>query len=178
MELQFELLNEQNSIDLVPFLTSCRWPFHGDPEPKKETILEKIEKSWYEDDRHTFWVIDAEEKIGLVIIHDINDTIPLFDIRIREDKRGKGYGAQSVKWLTNYVFNLKPSKIRLEAQTRSDNYAMRKTLHNCGFVKEGYLRYAWENEDGTIHDAITYSIIRPDWENEQRTPIRLDDVAY
>ncbi|MDX5475238.1 MAG: GNAT family N-acetyltransferase [Bacillaceae bacterium] len=178
MELQFELINERNSINLVSFLTSCSWPFHGDPEPKEETILERIEKGWYEDGRLTFWIMEDGEKIGLVIIHDINDTIPVFDIRIREDKRGLGYGAQSVKWLTDYVFNMEPSKIRLEAHTRSDNHAMRKTLHKCGFVKEGYLRYAWENDDGTIHDAITYSIIRPDWENEQLTPIQLDDVEY
>ncbi|WP_096152840.1 MULTISPECIES: GNAT family N-acetyltransferase [Bacillus] len=178
MELQFELLNEKNAVDLVTFLTSCRWPFHGDPEPKKESILERIEKGWYEDNRHTFWVIEDGKRIGLVIIYDINDSIPLFDIRIREDIRGRGFGAQSVKWLTDYVFNMEPSKIRLEAHTRSDNYAMRKTLHKCGFVKEGYLRYSWENDDGTIHDAITYSIIRPDWENELRTPIRLDDLAY
>lgn len=52
---------------------------------------------------------------------------------------------------------------RVEAYTRSDNLAMRKTLSSCRFVKEGYLRQAWENDDGSISDSICYAMIRDDW---------------
>lgn len=55
---------------------------------------------------------------------------------------------------------------------------MRKALTKCGFVKEGYLRDAWENDDGSIMDAIIYAATRSDWENGTTTPIQLHDEPY
>lgn len=55
---------------------------------------------------------------------------------------------------------------------------MRKTLNKCGFVKEGYLRDAWGNDDGSVADSICYALIRKDWENKQVTPSKLDDLPY
>lgn len=55
---------------------------------------------------------------------------------------------------------------------------MNKTPLMSGFVKEGYLRNAWENDDGTISDSIIYSIIRSDWENKSKTEIKLNDFPF
>ncbi|WP_433750334.1 GNAT family N-acetyltransferase [Falsibacillus pallidus] len=176
---EFQFIRFQNELDdLVSFLTNNTWKFHSNPTPVKEQIVEQYHNGWYQDDREAFWIVHEEEKIGLLIIHDINDTIPLFDIRLRNNLRGKGIGTKAVSWMVDYIFRLPDKKIRIEAYTRSDNLPMRKTLYKCGFVKEGYLRSAWENSDGTVNDSICYANIRSDWENKKTTPIRLEDFPF
>lgn len=66
----------------------------------------------------------------------------------------------------------------IEAYTRCDKIAMTKTSSKCGYVKEGYLRNAWENNDGTVSDSIYYAFIRSDWENKEITPIKLNDLPF
>lgn len=72
----------------------------------------------------------------------------------------------------------KKGKIRIEGYTRADNLAMRKCFTKAGFVKEGYLRNAWENEDGSISDTVLYASIFDDWKDNITTPIKLDEVPY
>jgi len=176
-ELTFKKL-ENELEDLVAFFTTNTWNFHANPNPKAENIRKGYQKGWYQDDRETFWIQYNNEKIGLIIIHDITDTIPLFDIRLAKNARGKGFGTQAVKWLTDYVFSLPDKKIRLEAYTRHDNLAMRKTLQISGFVKEGYMRKAWENDDGTVMDSVCYAMIRDDWENKTVTPTKMNELPF
>nr|WP_267917762.1 GNAT family protein [Lederbergia citrisecunda] len=164
--------------DLVSIMTNNTWEYHSDPNPSSEQIIKAFNNGWYHEDRETYWIENHNEKIGLIIIHDIEDTIPLFDIRLSTKHRGKGFGTNAVRWITDYLFRLPDKKIRIEAYTRSDNIAMRKTLSNCGFVKEGYLRNAWENKDGSVSDSICYAIIRTDWENKEQTPIKLNDLPF
>lgn len=160
--------------DLISFLTTNRWEFHSNPNPSEEQIIKSYKNGWYHNDRETFWIEHERTKIGLIVIHDISDTIPLFDIRLHQDVRGMGFGTYAVNWLVDYIFNLPNKKIRIEAYTRSDNLAMRKTLHKCGFVKEGYLRNAWENDDGSVSD----SIIIQDWKSKSITDIKLNDFPF
>lgn len=171
-----KLENEIDDLDL--FMTNNDWEFHSDPKPSSEQIKKAFHKGWYQDERETFWIENLDEKIGLIIIHDICDTISLFDLRLANNARGKGFGTKAVKWMTDYIFSLPDKKIRIEAHTRSDNLAMRKTLSKSGFVKEGYLRYAWENHDGSVSDSICYSIIRSDWEDNVITPIKFYDYPF
>ena len=169
----------QNELDdLLALMTENRWDYHGNVCPSREQVSRKFHDGWYEKGKETFWIHHREDKIGLLILLDINDPIPLFDIRLAEKFRGKGIGKKAVQWLTQYVFNLPDHKMRLEAHTRVDNLAMRKTLYKSGFVKEGYFRCSWNNEDGSISDSICFSMIREDWENETRTPIPKDDCPY
>lgn len=176
-ELRFRKFDNEID-DLVLFITNNSWDYHSDSKPSEEQIVKAYHKGWYKEDKETYWIENNFKKIGLIIIHDISDTIPLFDIRIADNVRGKGFGTKAVKWITDYIFNLPNKKIRIEAYTRSDNLAMRKTLYNCGFVKEGYLRYAWENNDGSVSDSICYAMIRSDWENNVVTPIKLNELPY
>ena len=169
----------ENELDeLVSFMISNYWGFHREQKSSDEHVIKAYHKGWYQDDRETYWIENSDEKIGLIIIHDITDTIPLFDIRLSDKVRGKGFGTKAVKWITEYIFTLSDTKIRVEAYTRSDNLAMRKTLSKCGFVKEGYLRHSWENEDGSVSDSVCYAIIRSDWENNIVTPIQLNDFPF
>ncbi|MER1990155.1 MAG: GNAT family protein, partial [Solibacillus isronensis] len=122
-------------------------------------------------------IIENEQKLGILIIDDIEDTIPLFDLRLSKEARGKGIGQKSLSWLKDYLYGEK-GKIRIEGYTRADNLAMRKCFTKAGFVKEGYLRKAWENDDGTISDTVLYASIYDDWKDNKTTPIKLDEVPY
>ncbi|MEK9198384.1 GNAT family N-acetyltransferase [Ureibacillus sp. 179-F W5.1 NHS] len=169
---------ENELDDLVSFMTKNTWEFHSIPNPSKEQIIENYHNGCYFHNRETFWILKGDKKIGLIVIDDINDTIPLFDIRLDKTVRGKGYGTQAVDWIVQYLFSLPDKKIRIEAHTRWDNLAMRKTLYNCRFVKEGYFRNAWENDNGTIYDSLCYAFIREDWEKDQITPIKLNEIPF
>jgi len=175
--LRFKKFNHELD-DLILFMTTNTWEFHSNPNPTKEQIVNTYKNGWYENDRETFWIEYKNQKIGMLIIHDFSDTIPSFDIRIDGHYQGKGFGEKAVTWLIDYIFQLPDEKIRLEAYTRNDNIRMRKTLHKCGFVKEGYLRQSWENDDGSIHDSVCYSVIRTDWENNVKTPTKLYDLPF
>ncbi len=165
------------TIRLIEFLTSERWPFHGQESPTVDSIKKGINNGFYSDNgNETFWVKMDNEEIGIIRIFDLADPTCLFDIRLKKEYRGKGLGLLCVKWLTKYVFTTYSHIIRIEAHTRKDNFAMRKTLHNCQFVKEAYHRSAWP-QGNKLFDSVGYAILRNDWENNSVTLI-VDDFAY
>lgn len=176
MRLKEWTMEEQEP--LIQFLTTNVWPYHVNTHPGRELIEKAIEEGGYESDAvKTFWVMgDEGEKLGVVQIYDIQDEIPVFDLRIAENQREKGYGLRALKLVTEYVFSLDDPKIRLEGHTRQDNIAMRKTFERVGFVKEAHFRKAWyvpkENE---YYDAITYGITREDFMEGTTTPVGWDD---
>lgn len=176
-ELSFKKFTSELD-DLVSFLTSDEWEFHSQPKPSSEEITRKYNAGWYTDRNETIWIVRKNVKIGLLILHDIKDTIPSFDIRLGCNFRGKGDAKAAILWMIDYLFQLPDQKIRVEAYTRSDNIPMRKTLHKSYFVKEGYLREAWENTDGSVSDMMVYAVIRKDWESKCLTPIRLDEMPF
>ncbi|SDN38933.1 GNAT family N-acetyltransferase [Tenuibacillus multivorans] len=165
--------------ELIDLYTKNEWHYHANPNPSPDEIRERFKSGWFHDDKETFWVLENNQKIGLIIITDVSDTIPLlYDIRLLEEIRGQGYGEKCVKWVTDYIFLSSTNKIRIEAYTRHDNYAMRKVFHKCDYEKEGYLRDSWENDDGRVYDSVLYAMIRSDWEKDQQTPININDVPY
>lgn len=168
--------NSENE-ELLDLLCSNSWPFHSKTKLDPASTNSAIEKGYYSDGRETFWIVENEQKVGLIIIDDIEDTIPLFDLRLTEEARGKGIGQKSLSWLKNYLYGEK-EKIRIEGYTRADNLAMRKCFTKAGFVKEGYLRNAWENEDGSISDTVLYASIYSDWKENKITPIKIGEFPY
>lgn len=175
--LEFYKLTDEID-DLVQFMLSNKWPFHSGGNLSEEQLTKTFQKGWYSDGRETFWIEYNQEKVGLLIIHDIEDSIPLFDLRLQVDVRGKGIGTKTLLWLKDYVFSLPDKKIRIEAYTRCDNLGMRKAFTKSGFVKEGYLRQAWENDDGTISDSLCYAAIRSDWEQGIVTPTKINELPF
>lgn len=177
ISVELSVVEFKNEVDaLIGFLTSDTWEFYGTPNPKPERIRTSYENQYYTgDDRKTFWIISEQNtKMGIIRIYDLQDGTPMFDIRILSKYKGKGIGTTAVNWLVNYIFT-NYSKERIEANTRQDNYAMRCVFHKCGFVKEAYHRRAWENNDGTIYDAIGYGITKEDWKSGKTTPIDWND---
>lgn len=163
--------------ELVDLLCSNYWPFHSNQILNRTTIRRAVERGYYADGRETFWITLDEQKVGIIIIDDIEDTIPLFDLRLTEKARGKGIGVKSLLWLKDYLYGEK-KKLRIEGYTRADNLAMRKCFTNAGFVKEGYLRNAWENENGTVTDAVLYASIYGDWKENKITQIKLREFPF
>ena len=174
--LEIKKYNSENE-ELIDLLSSNHWPFHSKIQLDPAAIKRAIEKGYYSEGREAFWIIKEEQKVGIIIIDDIEDTIPLFDLRLTEEARGKGIGQKSLSWLKDYLYG-EQGKIRIEGYTRADNLAMRKCFTKAGFVKEGYLRNAWENEDGSISDTVLYASIYDDWKDNKTTPIKLDEVPY
>lgn len=174
--MNMQLFNGEQE-ELVQFLCRNDWPYHTNRQLHEEAIRNAIAAGYYNDGRETFWMMLDERRVGIVIIDDIDDTIPLFDLRIAEGARGKQLGTKALHWLQHYLFGER-QKIRIEGYTRADNVAMRKCFTNAGFVKEGYLRNAWENGDGTISDTVLYSVIYDDWRDNKTTPIQLDELPF
>lgn len=176
MKIRFQEFKDE--IDtLVDFLTSDTWEFYGTPNPKPERIRARYENQHYTGDNcKTFWVIlDQELNVGLIRLYDLEDGDPLFDLMILKKYKGMGIGTISVDWLVDYVFTKYPDKVRIEANTRQDNYAMRCVFHKCGFVKESHHRKAWVGQDGIPYDSIGYGLTKDDWQTGKTTPVNWND---
>ncbi|WP_214480534.1 GNAT family protein [Bacillus sp. SM2101] len=175
--LNFNKLSKEMYAELVKLLTSETWPFHGHEMPSEDMIRESITNGYYtENGNETFLITMNDETIGMIRIFDLADPTCLFDLRLKNRYRGKGFGSICVNWLSRYVFKNFAHIVRIEAHTRHDNYAMRKTLYNCGYVKEAYHRNGWP-QGGILHDGVGYTIIRSDWEKNTVTCIN-DSFPY
>lgn len=164
---------------LIHFMTTNSWPYHGQEHPVRALIQKTIEEGGYQSDQvTTFWVENDEgEQVGLVKIFDLQDDIPLFDLRIADPYRGKGYGPKALKMTADFVFSLPEKKIRLEGHTRHDNFAMRKAFERTGFVKEAHMRQAWfSTKENRYFDAVTYGMTREDWQQGITTPVLWEDT--
>lgn len=175
MRLQEWTMEEQEQ--LIHFMTTNTWPYDGHSHPGRSIIEKAIEEGGYESDEvKTFWVESEGRKVGIVKIYDLQEQIPLFDLRIADEWRGYGYGSQALKLVTSYVFGLEEYKIRLEGHTRQDHFAMRKTFERAGFVKEAHLRNAWfAPKENAYYDAVTYGITREDYAKGTTTPVVWED---
>jgi ribosomal-protein-alanine N-acetyltransferase len=76
-------------------------------------------------------------------------------------ERGKGYGTEAVKIMTDYLF-LSKDIVRVQAHTDVRNVASQKVLEKAGFSKEGTLRKS-SFIRGEWRDNFVYSILREEW---------------
>jgi RimJ/RimL family protein N-acetyltransferase len=165
---------------LADFILEHPWPFHSGGEITREFLLQKIDEGNFSSiDVQTFWAkSDTGEARGIIKLFDLDDVedgSPLFDLRIHSGYRGQGIGKQAVQWLTEYLFETYPVLARIEGTTRVDNIAMRKVFVSCGYAKEGHSRKSWLTNDGSKVDAITYGILREDWQSKTITPVNWND---
>ncbi|MFD1738152.1 GNAT family N-acetyltransferase [Bacillus salitolerans] len=170
--LHFKEFNKDTETEeLVHFLIGDTWPFHGQVNPKEESIIKSLNDGFYtENGTRTFWMEQTDRKIGLIRLFDLEDPTCLFDIRLKEAWRQKGIGSKAVRWIADFAFRNYPELIRVEGHTRHDNVGMRKTFSNNGYVKEAYNRKSWPQE-GVLFDSVSYAMIREDWKNGTTTPI-------
>ena len=167
---------------LIDILVNNPWEFHSGKGWTREMVEEEIKSGYFSSvDKKTFFLSDEKEIIGFIRIFDLgddtlDDETPLFDLRIKREFRGKGFGKQAIDLAIEFVFNTYPNKNRFEATTRHDNIAMRKVLEKCGFVKEAHYRQSWPDKNNVKVDTVGYGILRTDWQNKSRTDVNWNDM--
>jgi RimJ/RimL family protein N-acetyltransferase len=179
MAISFARLDDRGTdrIELVDFLTAHEYPFHVTRRPSRAVVEGWIDEGRFgEGDHASYWIDTDDGRIGLVVLEDLTDNAPLFDLRLATEYRGRGLGTAVLKALTAHVFTEMPEVKRFEGQTREDNIAMRKTFMRAGFVKEAHYREAWPVENGTSLASVAYSILRRDWQTGRTTPVVWNDL--
>ena len=158
---------------LITWLCASRWPYHVDTQPTPDSVRRRIEGgAWWGDSSRAFWLEapGVQDPVGLVALQELDDPTPIFDLRIAETERWRGWGGKALRWLARYTFT-ETDKLRLEAHTRADNLGMRRALTRADFVQEAHHRLAWPDAEGAWHDATTYAVLRGDWERGVKTPV-------
>jgi RimJ/RimL family protein N-acetyltransferase len=164
VDITYRRVEPDDADALVSFLTGDTWPFHGSPVVTADQARRWIAAGRYHsDENRAFWIIVAGANAGLIRLMDLADSTPVFDLRLRAQYRGKGIGAQALRWLTGYLFTELPAIRRVEGHTRQDNVAMRRAFLRAGYVKEAHHRDAWPVDGGEVYDAVGYAILRRDW---------------
>ncbi|TCS96830.1 GNAT family N-acetyltransferase [Hazenella coriacea] len=175
MSLKFVSFQPNHLDELISFLTTERWEFHGQPIVSQQMVVNAFERGFYTGiDTKSFLIREGDQTVGFMRLFDLEDPIALFDLRISSDFRGKGFGKQAVNWLTTYLFQTCMNLIRVEAHTRVDNHPMRRTLASCKYVMEGYHRQAWRQAN-QLYDSVSYATLRSDWESGNVTPIPIEE---
>ncbi len=175
MDISFSQLKPKDFKTLEKWLCADTWDYFGKSKLTPEDIKES---TFFNEETKCFWVSNEEKvKVGFIKIFDLNDSTPLFDIRLKTEFRSLGFGEKAVKWIVDYIFTTF-DKLRLEAFTREDNLAMRKILLKSGFVKEAHHRKAWNSDSGVLYDAVGYCILKEDWQNKKLTPVNWKDLDF
>ncbi|WP_120006512.1 GNAT family N-acetyltransferase [Nesterenkonia muleiensis] len=176
--------------EIVTFISSHSYPFHMRTEPSVKQAEENLAGGDYghnpehyetdaaeETDRRGWWAETLDgERLGIVILEDLTDGAPLFDLRLAERHRGRGWGVPILKELTRLVFETYPEVDRFEGQTREDNIAMRKVFLRCGFLKEAHYRRGWPVEGNEPVASVAYAILRQDWATGSTTTFEWEDL--
>lgn len=177
--IQFTEFSLNDKETLAHWLSSDEWNNFASPRISFETAVGWIERGGlHGEDKRTFWIeVEPQNKVGLIQLYDLLDATAMFDIRINTSYRGLRIGRKALDWLTQFVFENYPGIIRLEANTRQDNVAMRKVLLSCGYVKEAHYRAGWESGESPLDwvDSVGYAILRYDWLNHTTTFVPWDD---
>ena len=169
--------SEQDSRDLVEFLTSNRFPFHVRARHSEESARESVASGrFWSEESLGYWINDGASRIGLVVLEDLDEDTPMFDLRLAEEFRGKGLGPKVLTALCAKVFEQFPEPVRFEGQTREDNIAMRKTFLRTGFLKEAHYRLGWPTAEGPRVASVAHAILRQDRESKDTTWFEWDDL--
>jgi RimJ/RimL family protein N-acetyltransferase len=175
MTVTFRPVDPDEAEALIDLIASDTWQYYVNTNPSHALVRE-----WYEQGRFTgadnqfFWII-SDEPAGLIGIHDLLDSEPLLEFRIKSAYRGQGIGTLALHWVTQHIFTTWPQMLRISGQTRQDNLTMRKLFRRCGYTKEAHHRQGWPTLDGPRYDSIGYTILRQDWQSGTPTPVNWND---
>ena len=101
--------------------------------------------------------------LGTIILTDIdykNGTAQVHIKMVNGEGRGKGFGTDALKAITEYAF----SELRLNciySEVLSYNHISQKLFAKCGFHRDGILRARVYKENNYI-DVISYSLLKYD----------------
>lgn len=118
-----------------------------------------------QDDRLDLTIVDraSGEWAGELAVNDWDEQNQScgFRIALAPGFRDRGVGSEATRLIVDYVFEALPIH-RISLEVFEFNPRAIHVYERAGFVREGVQRDAlrW---DGEFHDAITMSILRPDW---------------
>jgi RimJ/RimL family protein N-acetyltransferase len=141
------------------------WPHHE--RPSREEILERVGRSGTFQAGMLDLAIDVDGRlVGQVQARRPAGALPpgVFDLGIviyRRDDRGKGYGTEAVRLMTEHAFR-ELGAHRLQLTTEVSNVAMSAAAERAGFAREGVLRGFMPAQDSALDYSI-YGITREDW---------------
>lgn len=136
-------------------------------ENKKQAteIIESFQKGFESQQSIRWGVIEKESHsfigtVGLNRLHLLGKKAEI-GYEIHPDYWRKGYASEAVKKILDYSFE-ELDLYRIGAITFLENDSSKELLRKLGFEKEGILRgYLYQRKQS--HDAVVYSIIKPDW---------------
>lgn len=137
----------------------------------RDSLLDEHTRRWYETragqpDRLDLAVIDNESGtcVGEAVLNEWrpkNDTLS-FRILLGPAGRDRGIGSEATRLMVDHAFRA-TNIHRLELEVYAFNPRAQRVYEKAGFVVEGRHRHAFKYDGGYI-DAITMSILRPEWE--------------
>jgi RimJ/RimL family protein N-acetyltransferase len=169
-DLRCEPYDETQVEQLVSWLSSHSWPYHPSVSPSPDEVRQWLDEGelMAPGERALWLYIPAlSEPVGLMLLQD-RPASTVFDMRIAGRHRGRGIGRKALTWLADTTFTTSP-RIRLEGHARADNLAMIRVFHACGWVREASFRQVWPDADGNYLDAVTYALLKEDWQRQRCT---------
>jgi len=137
--------------------------FYGEYEPLLQVTKLELEKEYDKLPSEEKWFI-IETKDGTRVggmSHFLEGPLMEIGYDLIPRERGKGYGTEAVKLLSDYLF-LSKDIVRIQAQTDPRNVASKRVLEKAGFTIEGILRKSLFVR-GEWRDRALYSILREEW---------------
>ncbi|MFI6919767.1 GNAT family N-acetyltransferase [Nonomuraea spiralis] len=151
----------------------------SDPEVARLTgshgeIDHEAARQWYTTrgdhaDRLDLAIMAGDEYVGEIVLNELNRHNLSCNLRIAllgSRVFGKGYGTEAIELLLDHAFATTPLH-RISLGVYAFNDRARHVYKKIGFVEEGVLRddLLW---DGEWHDAVTMSVLRPEWQARSR----------
>ena len=122
-------------------------------------------------DRLDLAIVDRglDRVVGEVVLNDLDPGNESCSIRILIGPAGRdrGFGSEAMRLMTDFAFS-HSDLYRLELEVYAFNPRALRVYEKIGFVREGVRRAALLF-DGERIDAITMSILRPEWQELQPT---------
>lgn len=133
------------------------------PDKTKEEELECI-KQWIKDadeSKNERWVIELKSDGTVVGNIDVNTVVKKHNYcnvgyTIRFDYWGKGYAAEALKVVSDYLLN-EGGYYLVECSCNELNKQSSKVMIKAGFKKDGYIANRRINKDGTYSGIEYYS---------------------
>lgn len=137
------------------------------PYSTLEEALEKVEEDIanYGIEGCYSWIIQLDgEAVGSIGAYGYEPEVSSVEIgySIFRKAWGKGYASEAAAEVVRFL--LEDERInRVHAWSSADNAASVRVLEKAGLKREGLLRQAMLNADGSMMDRMLFGIVREDW---------------
>lgn len=178
---QIDVDDEREAEALAQLLSRIDVPFHVAGRPDVDAARARISGGAWggatdaEGDHRAYWVVSDDRVVGTLRLDDLTDDAPLFDLRIHQDERGRGFASAALVALADEVFGRGAHIDRLEGQTREDNLPMRRTFRRAGWTKEAHYRRGWPVAGADPVASVAYALLRSEWATGERVPLVWED---